>query len=251
MILEVMPQPHFPFRGVLEVRVGHAVDDVGQTLMQSLASNHPSQPLINARNAGPADFNGYSYLGGLVSQRIAIGLSPGERPSTRLSRIEGNVIAQVQTPFEPVITVNSILQAAGRSFKTPDGLSLKIVNVTTDRADRVRIQLNLQDTVAQAAFAGRRAFPANRIILGNGQQIIERPAISPWTSFSLLDDKDQRYTLRGVENSFQGRMNGLNQESTLTYVGASGQGKPSKLVLSGQRTAIVEIPFKLSDVVLH
>ncbi len=32
IILEVMPQPHLPWRGVLEVRVGHAVDDVGQNL---------------------------------------------------------------------------------------------------------------------------------------------------------------------------------------------------------------------------
>ncbi len=68
------------------------------------------------------------------------------------------MIAQVQTPFEPMITVDSILQAAGRAFKTPDGLSLKIVNVTTDSADRVRIQLNLQDTVAQAGICGPPSF---------------------------------------------------------------------------------------------
>jgi hypothetical protein len=79
---------------------------------------------------------------------------------------------------------------------------------------------------------------------------METPTPSPWTSFSLLDDKDHRYALRGVENRVQGQLNGISQESSMTYVRNPEQGEPAKFVFSGQRTVIVEIPFKLKDVPL-
>jgi hypothetical protein len=247
VLLDVAPQPHLAWRGVLEVRVGQAIDDRGQSLTQSLSRVRFGLDPVNARNPGYTDIK--LHVDGPVTQRIAIDLKPGEQPTTNLSRLEGSVIAQMQTPFEPIITVEPILRAAGRTFKTRDGLTLKIVNINREAEDRVRVQVSLQDpTATRVAFVGRRALPGNRMLLGNGQAIMETPTPSPWTSFSLLDDKGHRYSLRGVENRVQGQINGVSQESSMTYVRNPGQGEPAKFVFSGQRTVIVEIPFKLKDV---
>jgi hypothetical protein len=249
VLLDVAPQPHLAWRGVLEVRVGQAIDDQGQALAQSLPTVRSAPDPTSARNVGFTDFARYPQLNGLVSQRIAIDLKAGEQPTTSLSRLEGIVIAQMQTPFEPIIAVEPILQAPGRTFKTRDGLTLKIIDVHRETQDRVRIEVGLQDpTATRVAFAGRRALPGNRILLGNGQAIMETPTPSPWTSFSLLDGKGHRYALRGVENRLQGQINGISQESSMTYVRNPGEGEPAKFVFSGQRTVIVEIPFKLKDV---
>jgi hypothetical protein len=253
VLLDVAPQPQLAWRGVREVRVRQAIDDRGQSLTQSLSRVRFGSDQVMARNGGYTDFNRYPHLNGPAPQRIAIDLKPGNQPTTSLSRLEGTVIAQMQTPFEPIITVEPILQAGGRTFKTRDGLSLKIVDVTREGDDRVRVQVSLQDpTAVRVAFAGRRALPGNRILLGNnGPGIIETPTASPWTSFSLLDDKGHRYALRGVENRVQGQPNGVSQESSMTYVRDRKQGKPAKFLFSGQRTVFVEIPFELRDVPLN
>jgi hypothetical protein len=249
VLLDVAPQPHLAWRGVLEVRVGQAIGDRGQSLTQSISTVRVGADAANPRNVGFSDLNRYPHLNKPVPQRIAIDLKPGDQPTISLSRLEGSVIAQMQTPLEPIITVEPILKAAGRTFKTREGLCLKVVDVCREAEDRVRVQVSLQDpTAGRIGLAGRRALPGNRILLGNGQPIMETPMPSPWTSFSLLDDKNHRYGLRGVENRVQGQPNGVSQESSLTYVRNPGQGKPAKFVFSGQRTVILEIPFKLKDI---
>jgi hypothetical protein len=253
VLLDIAPERHLAWRGIVEVRIGHAIDDRGQSLMQSVSTVRFGSDLPMARNGAYADSNRFQPLNGPAPQRIAIDLKPGSQPTRSLCRLDGTVIAVMQTPFEPIITVEPILQAAGRTFKTRDGLSLKILDVHREADDRVRVQVSLQDpTAVRVAFAGRRALPGNRLLLGNnGPAIMETPTASPWTSFSLLDQSGHRYALRGVENRVQGQPNGVSQESSMTYVRPSEKGQPAKFVFSGQRTVLVEIPFQLRNVPLN
>jgi hypothetical protein len=248
MILEVALQPRFAWRGVLDVRIERALDAQGNCLKQSLPPVHLAPEAVNLRNAGLIDFNRYPYLTGSALQRIPVQFR-GEGHGGNLSEVEGIVTCQIQTPFQPLITVPRILTASGKTVKGADGSALTIVGVA--RGDDGRLQVRARFDDPNLLLAGMR--PAGRggfVVRANGRPMLQTNGMSPWTNLVLRDRKGRNIPLHAVESTVLPQANGLKQEFVLTYAPRSSQAEEASLIYSGQRLVLVEVPFRLKDVPL-
>jgi len=69
---------------------------------------------------------------------------------------------------------------------------------------------------------------------------------------SLLDAKGRAYQLTQVPSRSLRVVNGrFTQDMTLVFRANAGQGEPASLVVNGQRSVTVSVPFRLRDVPLH
>jgi hypothetical protein len=161
--LEVTPEPKMQVQSVVSLRIEKAVDDKGQDLTQAMAANDEAP----AANVNPAAGVVAARLvaqppgrGGLA-QQVPVRLKKGDKASKSLKELAGTVTAQVRIGPEPLMTIDNILKAAGKSANTADGASLKVVDVS--RADNGEVTLKVQLEVPVIARPG--------IGIGGGIQI--------------------------------------------------------------------------------
>ena len=171
-----------------------------------------------------------------------------------LKEVKGVVAAQVETPPQALITVENLFTAAGKTFLGKDGESLKLLEASRQVGGDVQVQLELIDSSsANAQWVMRRGIMRPRrpgFGMGRRGGLIEDNTPPP--NLLLQDAEGHNFPLRNRDRDDVGiRGNGLVREITLTYCGGLGLGEPKKLVYSGRRTIIVEIPFTLKDVPLR
>jgi hypothetical protein len=174
--------------------------------------------------------------------------------------MRGVVTAEVQTPPEPRLTVENILQAGGKTIRGSHGEALKLLQISQQADGTCQIHLDFEDPSSTGdpllvVGPGRRGALVMRARqmgvngLGNGPGAVpsSRFGTSTW---SLLDRSGQPLSLVGRQDNFFWVGNGLRYETTLTYAARKGQASPDQLVYSGPRTLQIDIPFTLHDVPL-
>jgi hypothetical protein len=248
-VLEVTPQPRVPWQGVVDLHIDKALDDQGQSL----------PPALGTEGAVVAGANGgmvwESELSSVFDPRqIPVRLRYADRPSKVLKEFAGSIAAQIEMPTQPLITVDRILASAGKTMRSIGGESLKVVEVKQE--DNGSVKLGLQIEVPAQELLGK--LNGRVIIRGNGA-LGRRGFFAPGAiggepisidSFELLDRKGQSFQ-RGdgsCERILLG--NGLSQKIELLYHAREGQGEPAKLVYSGRRITVIDVPFVLKDVPL-
>jgi hypothetical protein len=246
--LEVTPQPKMVWQGIVDLRVEKIVDDRGR----------PVSPLA----AAPFDLDALGLLGtGLVwdmngqtppmdVRSLPVRVKTGNRRMKSLKDLEGVVSARVMTPPQSLIAVDNVMQAGGRSLQGPNGESLTVMEAARTPTGEIKIKLRLEDTRNGWMAINRRG---NVIVRRNNQIVrITNESLLPADSgFFLYDSEGKavRQKGRGVELMAVG--NGVTQEMTLIYEPDANQAKVERLVYSGRRTVIVDIPFALKDVPLQ
>jgi hypothetical protein len=272
LALEVSPEPGIDWRGVLEARVEKAVDSTGREVKQVLATPVSNNESVNDRTAmgfkvvgnnavvwnnvvvnnavvWDVDFDNHFFTGQPPGE-IPIRLKLNEREIKPLHEIRGVVFAQVQSPLEPIIHADKILQAEGKTFKGPDGSFLKVDKAKQVDNGQITVRATLrapstgEDALAmmQGAIFVRRF---NRRMAFMAQQEGETKAVE---RFALQDAKGRNFQL--VTSEVSAQFNGLEvtQDFRLLYQSKQGLEEPTQLVYSGQRIVTVEIPFVFKDV---
>jgi hypothetical protein len=184
---------------------------------------------------------------------IAVRLKSGNVPSGMLKEVKGVFTAQVQTPPQTILAMDNILKSTGRVVVGDEGESLKLVALEPQATGDVRVQVEISDgSATNVVWAMRRGIlrPNGRLVNGGGRRgpvAIENG--SPIT-LVLQDGEGHSFPLAGQSEDLMINGNVLTRQISCTYQSRAGLGEPYKLVYSGRRTLIIEVPFTLNDVPL-
>lgn len=266
LALEVSPEPSIDWRGVLETRVDKALDFPGRDVKPIQENTVPPNGMVNDMGAVVAfnlnmannavifggDVDNLTVQSGPPPREIPIRLKLNDRYTKALREIRGVVFAQVQSPQEPVIRADKILQAQGKTFKGPENSFLKIHEAQRGDKGQIKLRVTLkgpsmgedalammQGAIFVRRFNGRMAFMA--------QQEGETAAAQ---RLALQDAKGQSFQLVSSEESTQVNGTEITQELRLVYQSKQGLEEPAQLIYSGNRLVTVEIPFTFKDVPL-
>ncbi len=241
-LLEARPEPKVAWQGISRVRVLRAVDEHGQSLVQPepfLAVD----PISAVDEERPLRWDAMwgTPVAALPGRTVPVRVAAGKKAAARLKEVEGVLTARILAAG-PLVTVDNVLKAEGRTVIGPGGEMMKLT-----RARRDGPTLTLHVEARPSASSGAAPFhvvrsPKGVLLMQGGVQ----------TAKSSLDLLDAAGTpLKPV--SRERRLNpdprgGLVLEFTLVYTLRPGQPPPSHLVWTGPRVLPVDIPFLLRDV---
>jgi hypothetical protein len=219
------------------------VDDQGQSLTlakENVAAPQP-QPLAAGRIRMPANYN--------VQQLIPVRLKLGEKQATKLKELRGALTAQVQLPTEPLLTLDKVLESAGKTVKTAQGASLSLQSIEKTGDKEYRVSLTIENP--NALNGGGPAVGGGFRIQANGGMVIGFASThSPDDNLpQLLDAKGKAYQATQVPTRTMQIQNGqLRQILVAVYRANGDQGEPARIVITGSRMTNIAIPFTFKDV---
>jgi hypothetical protein len=250
LLLDVSAEPRLEnFSADMHPTITRAVDDHGQNLTVApdpgLAAN-PNTPTAWGLVTTPS-----------ANRQVQVRLKRGDKQAKTLKELQGTISAQTLTGTEPLVVVDNVLKAAGKSAKSKDGGSLEVLAVDRQAGGEVRLRLRLHDLAGRnpngGIFVPRGALQIQQFQVrvqagGNVVALGNEAAGLP----SLFDANGFSYELIQIPSRSMRAANGqVSEEMTLVYRAHPGLGDPTRLVLSGKRTVSLEVPFTLRNVPLQ
>ncbi|HEV3257071.1 MAG TPA: hypothetical protein VG013_09345 [Gemmataceae bacterium] len=241
--LEVDHEPQIQWQGVVGMRILKAVDERGLRLMQP-------NIYVGERIPSPYDAMKFVILSDSVynapapkdPRQVSVRLRLPSRRSTKLRELSGIVSVQVVTPPMPLITVPDLLKAAGRTFKGPDGHAVKVIDAKRQANGRVRLQIRVD---ARTQNIGS---PDGSVIMGGGGTMLGWAVAGP-SNLALQDARGRAVRLVKVEGqNWLPNPGGTRVEWTLVYQLPRSQAEAVKLIYTGTRTLVIDVPFTLKGV---
>lgn len=230
--LEIAAEPRLQLRGWVDVRIENALDDRGQRLSQvpldPRQSRMPDGLQVRTRRAA----GGWSAAGPSY-RRVTVVFRPAGMPSHGLREVSGFLGTMVQAPPETLASVEHVLQAAGHGVSIPEVVTLKVIEVSRDEHQLVKLRVQVQT--------------APGVVPANTLAVAPRSATTAG-GLILVDGKGQPFNL--AELSASGTMVGnlLTREFRLSFRPQPGQGEPARLQFVGSRLTAVEVRFVLRDI---
>jgi hypothetical protein len=252
--VEVTPEPGLGWQGVLGLRITRASDDRGRKVT-------PGAPYVGFTDEG-MDYNGAVFLGGMpygvapvnesAPRAIPVCLHAGDDSARAIRELHGVVTVQVQTPLQPLLTVDNVLQASGKAVSGEYGGLLKVGTVMRAKNGQVHLRVHLEPPPQEGDVAdlmpGGRARRINRALVmwRMAQMAPEMPDLR------LLDAKGQPWKRVEEPRQPSGAAAGVvgAQDYEPKFEPGPGQGEPARLVFMGRRTLVLDVPFTLRDVPL-
>jgi hypothetical protein len=244
--VEVRPEPKMSWDGIVRMSIDRAVDEHGQVLVQR-------EPYLAESMNGFSTFNEVMVwdvgdgrprtgTGTSGAQTAPAYLQRGQKESTLLKEVRGTLTVQVQKQ-QPLITVDEIQKAAGKTFKSADGRSLKVVD-----AQWQGTQLRLHVILEGPNVVGMNG-QVLRVVRGKRGGMTIVSGESDGTELTLLDAAGNVLKMQKGEPNYLPRDDGgVSVEYRLFCQVNAGKGEPAKLVYSGTRPVLLEVPFTLRDV---
>jgi hypothetical protein len=245
--LGVVLEPRVPLERIGGLRIDKALDDRGQDLPQVMETTGAAAPvapqvwLVNGPGVPRAQLN-------IGPQQVAVRLKAGAEPSKLIKEFAGCIVADVRTPPEPVMTVDNLLLAAGKTAKGKDSGSLTVLEVTKLDNGQLRVRVDLQPPSGGNNNGGVRIQQQQA---GGGGPAIMRVGDFPAEpmGLSLEDEKGKPFQLVNVPSRrFKIANNIVTHEITLLFQPNEKQGEAAKLHYTSTRVVSVELPFTLKDV---
>jgi hypothetical protein len=209
---------------------------------------------------------------GMNQQMAVLQLKLGEKEAKKIKEFKCKLTVSSQSAPQALITVDNILKAAGKTVKGAKGGSIKVIEADKDEDGNYKVRFELErpagvNTGMGYGFGGggiRIGIPGGgpvRVPGGKGGFQIQVQvgqagggiAVAPgggafpnFTGITLVDAKGNSLPLVGMSaNAGQGQ-----KEMTLLFKPTKGQGKPAKLVFTGQRSVSVDVPVTFKNVKL-
>jgi RNA polymerase sigma factor (sigma-70 family) len=278
--LQISLEPKLVWRRLNTLRLDKAVDDQGQVLDEAAApANAPA-----AGNAGPFGPGGGvafmlppdsapRFFGG-ANLYASIRLKKGEKPAKMLKELKGTLTAEIFGPIKPLITVNNLLKAAGKTIKGKDGASLEVLEVIRGEDDQITVKLALDPPADWApggvAVAGVAAVMPPLAAPGGalpalppagakvppppaapavGAIVMGFPASAQHGEITLVDSQGKAVqTTRHTVNYRAGDKGFTHLHEYTLHL--PKEPVTIKLVFSGRRSASIDVPFTLMDISL-
>jgi hypothetical protein len=250
LTLEAKAGPAILWTRPVGLRIHKALDDQGQRLQQVAGSLSVDGPQ-GSRSGTMVVINQLPYSPRRNEPenqpQVPVRLKQGEKTSKMLKELSGTLVAQVQSPTETLVVVETILKAAGRSVKGRHGGSLKVGEVTRqDGGVKVRV---LVESPPHQIDDGTTLDVGGRTVIIDGQEIGPKTVSLHASNFTLLDEKGK--PLQVVKAITTGVRAGPAQEVELLYQPGDGQAAPARFLYTGRRGALVEVLFTLRNVPLR
>ncbi|HEV3263583.1 MAG TPA: hypothetical protein VG013_42500 [Gemmataceae bacterium] len=244
--LEVDHEPQMQWQGVVGMRILRAIDGRGLRL---------TQPNVYVGESVSSPYDGMNFVvfSGDVknvpaakdARQVPVHLRLQNDRVRKLRELSGMLSAQVQTPPMPLITVPDLLKSAGRTFKGPDGHAVKVIDAKRQANGRVRLQVRVDARTQN--FGG---MPGGFVVMGGGGMMVDSAVAGPG-NLALQDARGRALRLVKVEGqNWLPNPGGTSVEWTLVYQLPRSQAEPVKLIYTGTRTLVIDVPFTLKDVVL-
>jgi hypothetical protein len=250
--LNVATEPRLGWNRVIALRVETAVDSLGQRLAQPAVYVGEGNPSPFASNEVIVLWDGMSELPSTKSRQAPLRLLLGERPAQRITELRGVLSAEVEAPTAPLVTVDDVVQAAGKTIKGLDGSSAKVLEAKRERSGTIALKVEVKGPPKKSDISGLTGVRILRI--NRGIRGLDRPvstlsaADAAARGLSLLDSKGAPLAL--VSGNYSLGDPNAAQTYTLMYQPRQGQEGPFRFVFSGRRTVIVDVPFTLKDIPL-
>jgi hypothetical protein len=240
LALEVSPEPRLCWRKSVAVTVTKATDDRGQALSQA----EPAEAAAPPRAAGPGAGGFGVGAGGPArpAPRVATArLKKGEKDATSLKEVSGTVTVEVLKEPEANLTLDDVLNAAGKSARGEDGGTLRVIDVTEGQGGEVTVRLTI-DPPAGAPPGPKLSMASTRA----GRMVLTTVDRSgPEHELALVDGKGAVVPVAGIGVKVRG-----GAEYSLTCRPQKGQGAPAKLAYTISKPATIDVPFTLKNVPL-
>ena len=121
--------------------VSKAGDDRGQALEQVRADDPAPVPPAVPGRVGGGDRAPPNQMA--VARLAPVRLKKGAQAATALNELSGTVAVQVLANPEEYVTVDGILDAAGKTVKAADGGTLRVVEVAPEAGGKVRVRFGI------------------------------------------------------------------------------------------------------------
>jgi hypothetical protein len=246
--LDVSAEPrHLGWNFVGSARLVKATDDRGQALAL-LEEQRPNDLVMNqwavqGRLVAQIELVYYNGRGpsSPFKRTIQIQLRRGEAPAKRM-QIAGRFLVETKTEVQPLIVVDKILTAAGKTIRGHRGGSIQVIEVAKGKDGNHRYRFKLE---APPHCSSSTANPLPAIAVVNPQGGMGRPALPTGGNIVLVDSKGAPFPL--ISSSVTNTNGDVVQ--TLTFRAQQGR-EPARLVFSAQRTVTVHVPFTFKQLPL-
>ncbi|HMF12688.1 MAG TPA: hypothetical protein VKE94_10295 [Gemmataceae bacterium] len=282
--LQFSLEPKIAWRRLTSLRLDRAVDDQDQSLESTAEPEADQGQAFRAFGGGGGGGGGAVAFVGVAGRGhelssgtslfSSLRLKKGEKQAKLLKELKGTLTAEVLGPVKPVITVEKLIEAAGKTFKGDGGVSVEVLEVSKGDDDQLTVKLALHPAadatpgiaIAGVAAAPLPAFPAPggvlpvvppapaaklppRVAPAAGAIVAGVPANTQESEISLLDAKGKALQTTRHIVSFRGGDKGWEHLHEFALQLPKGQDTV-KLVVSGRTPATIDIPFTLKDVPL-
>ncbi len=249
LTLAVDVEPRYTWGRLVSIRVEEALDDRGQKLVQPLLmiGELPRQPqfeemfiLWDGMEEGPR----------ISPREGTVKLKLGAKMAKSIKEMRGRLAAEVEAPPAPLVTVTDILKASGKSVPGLDKSQVRVIEAKLDEAGQYKIQIEvkLPPTPAVQPPAGNLIW-INRGPVPVGGTVNLTASEVEQKGLSLYDAEGHPFILATAHYNHPAKPDDP-RIYTLYYQPRKNQGDPVRLVLSGKRTVLLEVPFVLKDVPL-
>jgi hypothetical protein len=198
-------------------------------------------------------------------RRSEFHLQLGEKEPKSLKEVKGNLPATALTPSEPLIVVDNVLAATGKSVKGAHGGLIQVQAIDKTESGDYQVKMRLENLPGppgpmMMAAGGQMQLrqiqlQQIRIQMGmrnmGGKVAFELGSSMGHRAPTLVDKTGKAYRLVSTPSMRMDFNNGqLSYEATLVFRAEYGQGPPDRLVYSGQRSVNFHVPFRFTDVPL-
>jgi hypothetical protein len=150
----------------------------------------------------------------------------------------------VQTAPQTLVTVDEVLKAGGKTFAGP-GCSLEVLEAARTDDGLIKVRLKVESPPKEINEGAAMPFNGiNGVIIINGRVLGGPDRSATPASFALQDDQGRPLALARSDQAGNGPTQGFD-----LYF-RPGEGRPARLVYTGRRGAVVDVPFVLRDVPL-
>jgi hypothetical protein len=238
LLLQVTPEPKLHWQGFSGVRISRAVDDNGQNLSVLATELEADQFNPNV----PRRIRGNPVRTLSLDNTVPIRLKAGAQASKTIKELQGILSVQVLTEAQPIIMVDKVLDASGKTFKGGEAGVLRVLEVKKQPEGLVEVRFELDTPRDVVVTAETRPGVATTPVrpLPSGTAI-------PASAFTLVDDKGEVLSLVSSNTTNRPTPRGVpSVEYRLVF--RASKVDPARLVLLGQHRVTLAVPFTLKDV---
>jgi hypothetical protein len=250
--LEVTAEPRLqPISVAGSPRLKKAVDDLGQTLTLL------EQPQAGGGFGGPGVAWSVPMMpgfGGGNRQQVLVRLKQGEKDAKSLKELSGSLTLQTLSALEPVLKLENVLKAVGKTAKGEHAGTLELLDITKEEGGDYRVKVKTEQVpgvnFGVGAVGVGVAQPAIQIG-GGGAARAQTVGPAGAGTPTLVDKAGKAFDLVGQPTMQFSNNNGkVSMEMTLVFRPKAGQGEPASLVVYGHRPVNVPVNFRLENVTL-
>jgi len=248
--LDVTPEPGLLWQTVLGMRIDRAIDDRGQHLTQPAAFVGGGINPQSLQEDVVIIVEDGTILPVNDLRLVPVRLKLGKASAKQVKELKGTLTAQVLGVPERLATVESILKSAGQVVKAADGTTVRVMAVTQQDDGEISLRVELQSRTPDMNL-GR--FPGRIIRVNRGMRARtqrEMPTEGGEPILTLQNTKGEAFRLD--QCALDSGTDGIRTTKlfNLTFPPQKNLGEPAKLIFTGRRLAVVEVPFVLKDIPL-